>query len=350
MSEARLDEPLAIRRYQPGLTAEVAQLHAVLAPGGDERLSARALAWKYAENPYIAEPLIYLAYHEDRLVGMRGFFGAAWEAGGTAAIVPCAADLVVAPAFQDKGVASRIMAAAAADLSARGFSHILSLSAGRVTALGQLTQGFRLVAPMEPLLLGRRSMLERLRAAPAQFTGFDRNGENGDGLVATANPRPSAMAALVESLPTTGRLRQRRDADYFAWRFRNPFSDYRFIYAGEGALQGYIALAIRRNDPASPVWIVDWEAHSEALRTKLLRAAIARGRFRQLGAWQFGLADGGGALLAEAGFMPERDAAALASLRISAMVKPLRDDAALCGRDVLSRAAWDFRMLYSDFC
>jgi hypothetical protein len=56
------------------LVAELAQ-H-LWSPHPD--LNERYLEWKYRQNPYIRDPLIYLAFAGDRLAGMRGAFGSLW--------------------------------------------------------------------------------------------------------------------------------------------------------------------------------------------------------------------------------------------------------------------------------
>jgi DNA-binding response OmpR family regulator len=44
-------------------------------------VAARYLEWKYEENPYTKEPVIYLAFQGSKLVGMRGFYQSKWELG-----------------------------------------------------------------------------------------------------------------------------------------------------------------------------------------------------------------------------------------------------------------------------
>jgi GNAT superfamily N-acetyltransferase len=337
---------LAVARYEPAFEAEMTRLHAVLAPERSQAFSARYLSWKYRDNPYIAEPLIYLAHEDGRVVGMRGFFGSLWETGTARAIIPCAADLVVDPDYQDKGIATLIMKEAARDLAAHGYSHIFSLSAGRITALGQLTQGFKSIAPMQPVMLDRRRVLDRI-AVPAHFAQFDSGEAAETGFIGSAQARPAAMAALVERLGYDGRLRQKRDANYFAWRFANPMSDYRFLYAGTETLSGYIVLAAQHNVPPGPIYILDWEAEDAALRAQLLHAACKLGRRRQIMAWRFGTDDAGRGFLESTGFVPEAEADGLSSLKLAAMAKALTTDATPLG--AMTREAWDFRTLYSDF-
>ena len=65
-------------RYQPKYREEIIQLQTALwSP--DLALNSAYLAWKYDQNPYLNQPLIYLALQNERVVGMRGLNGAQWE-------------------------------------------------------------------------------------------------------------------------------------------------------------------------------------------------------------------------------------------------------------------------------
>ena len=69
-----------IVRYDPSFKHAVAQFQTGLwSP--DPELNRRYLEWKHESNPYSAAPDIYLAFHNEELVGMRGFYASRWEAG-----------------------------------------------------------------------------------------------------------------------------------------------------------------------------------------------------------------------------------------------------------------------------
>ena len=77
-------------RYQPKYREEIVRLQSVLW-GPDLALNAAYLTWKYEQNPYLDEPLIYLALENERVVGMRGFYGTQWQIGrsGQIVVLPC---------------------------------------------------------------------------------------------------------------------------------------------------------------------------------------------------------------------------------------------------------------------
>ena len=109
------------------------------------------------------------------------------------------------------------------------------------------------------------------------FARFDR------AAVGETQPRPDAMAQLIQRIGHDGRLRHIRNRSYFDWRFRNPFREYRFLYAGDEELDGYLVL--RSEKHAQTVSIVDLEAISGRVRAGLLKAAVTAGAFRDLAIW-----------------------------------------------------------------
>jgi hypothetical protein len=77
------------------------------------------------------------------------------------------------------------------------------------------------------------------------------------------------MAELVARRPWDGRIRHLRDAEYFAWRFRDPLHDYRFLYWDDGGLRGYPVLqryvsdradhgCVNIADVAAACWCSGW--------------------------------------------------------------------------------------------
>ena len=99
----------------------------------DAELNAAYLDWKYHQNPYIREPLIYLAFVDEQLVGMRGVFGTRWEVGepSESFTLPYADDLVIDPGFRRGGVHGQLMRFALDDLERRGYRYLINLTPAR---------------------------------------------------------------------------------------------------------------------------------------------------------------------------------------------------------------------------
>src|SRR5271165_1495057 len=159
-----MDSSYQLVSYEPALKRQVIELQSHLwSP--DLALNTAYLEWKYERNPYIDSPLIYLAMHKDRIIGMRGFFGTQWEVGIPArkSVALYADDLVIAPDHRNHGLVHRIMAAAFEDLAKRKYQYAFNLSAGPLTLLFTLAMGWRSVGHMQPMY--RRSLPVALRGA-----------------------------------------------------------------------------------------------------------------------------------------------------------------------------------------
>ena len=370
-------------RYQPDLKSQVIELQTHLwSPHG--ALNAAYFEWKFERNPYHKEPLIYLAMHQGKSVGMRGFFGVKWEAGVSSH--PHAGlyadDAVIAPEHRKRALMPRIMATAFADLANRGYDYVFNLSAGQTTFLSSLAMGWRSAGSMQPmqrrsggvaLRSGLRRTAQRLPLASRTVDGlFDRWDVKGhrtleqidDKQIQRAlngypclsfedHPRCADMAALVERIGHSGRIRHVRDTEYFNWRFQNPLSRYRFLYWAKEHLEGYLVLHEYTSDFADRLFvnIVDWEASSETVKTELLQATLRILAHRRLEIWSATLPQITVELLGRSGFKLTQPATSLTQQCPAILVRSLRtqqeDEWRLDGLQLTDLASWDIRMLYS---
>jgi GNAT superfamily N-acetyltransferase len=376
-----LSDGYAVIPYDDEHAEAVARLHRFVATPDPEK-NAAYLAWKYDRNPYLKREHFYVALHEGKVIGMCAYFGSLWEAGNATQIVPCGAEMIIAPAHRGRGLTRHMLRFE--DLAEVGFPIAFSLSAVPKVAPRFLALGGCLVSPVGALeyrtrlskatqsarrLLGRArvcaGMLHELRtrksnganacaARPVEaFARFDQRAEAQQArpfTVARA-PRAKAMAALVARLDWDGALRHRRDETYLSWRYQNPLSDYRFLYAGGEALNGYLVLQAARYGEKGPVRIVDWEAASEDLKRRLLDVALDLGAFTHVTAWSFGLTRKSRETLAALGFASQVESGPHG---MSVMFKKINDALGeppmLGGRSLADPAHWQYRMIYSDIC
>jgi GNAT superfamily N-acetyltransferase len=366
--------------YHSARKNQVAELHAHF--WGDIDVSKAYLEWKYERNPYIGEPLIYLALHGDEPVGMRGMYGALWEAGSPPQRLPglIADDLVVAPEHRNRGLITKIMGAAFDDLSEKGWEYLFSLSAGPVTRISSLGMGWRNVGPVGELrrVSGRWMLLRRLTRYMSRTRFLWRYADNVRDLGARhpfsnfryrqtkstikigpfaslcQEPRPEEMARLVERIPYDGRIRHVRDRAYFAWRFQLPIYKYWFLYWEELELDGYLVLQeyLLESMDRTRINIVDWEATSDRVRAGLLQAVLRLGYFPELRIWSATLPAGTKGLLEDIGFRLKEGKSGINDEQDCILVKPLREgagetDCVLANRRLQDIADWDVRMIYS---
>lgn len=368
-----------VRPYRPEYRSRILELQRHLW-SSDPALNDAYFKWKYEQNPYASTIRIYLAFEGERAVGMRGFVGGRWEAGPPRQEVAifCPDDLVIEPEHRNRGLFTAIMNTAFEDLADHQNGFALNVGGRELTVLGSLTMGWKRIAPLR--LVGvsstqyRRLYRWRNRLGGTRFlwrlaetrllnmrTRFDRLDREWSSqsnqpipIRVARQPDVDGMASLVQKLGYDGRIRHVRDDRYFAWRFRNPLREYRFLYAGGGSgLLGYLVLhrSVSDRDANAPIHISDWESTSDEVAERLLQTALEHGRFPAVVAWGAALPSRATAMLRSNGFQPaqrEREARGT----YCGLVRSLRDGVPpaqwnLAGKNLLDPASWDLRMLYS---
>jgi hypothetical protein len=373
-----------IVRYNPKFKKQVVDLQRNLwSPS--LALNTAYFDWKYERNPYLSSPLIYLAVHDDNVVGMRGFFGIQWETGSPNQKIRSlyADDSVVAPEHRRGGVIHKIMEAAFKDLTKQEHQYVFNMSAGPVIFRHSLSMGWRNVGYMQPMhwrpwaVTFQRGLRRISRSIPLMFHRMDtivsRQLENRRRSLAEFShkeikqlaktspliafedsPRCQAMADLVEKIGSCGKIRHVRDKEYFEWRFQNPLSRYRFLFHNKTNLEGYLVLQEYTSDftDKEVLNIVDWEGSNSLVKEELLQAALSYARNRVLYIWSATLPFETAAILKAKGFRISRQAQDLSPPIPALLVRSVRDENlegewmfANCRLSNLSD--WDLRMLYS---
>jgi hypothetical protein len=161
------------------------------------------------------------------------------------------------------------------------------------------------------------------------------------------------MAQLVQRIGYGPRIRHVRDEPYFAWRYQDSLSAYRFLFRRNGGLQGYLVLQTSLYRAPNRVNIVDCEATSDAVRADLLDAAIGLGRFDRLNIWSATLSDPQRAMLHDRNFIRADTGSDILRQRPTVLIRPVRKQAnetdwQIGDRSLLDLANWDLRMIDSD--
>ena len=335
-------------RYQPKYREEIVQLQTDLW-GPDLGLNSAYLAWKYEQNPYLDEPLIYLALQNERVVGMRGFCGLQWEIdqNGQTVILPCAGDTIIAPEHRNRGLLRQLFQFSHTDRALAGFSYLLNFSANAPVYFCQLSQGWR--------VFGAYSALEFEEARFQDQDQFSRLRRPWNRCIQGAlEPRPEDMASLVARTDRPDKFRQHKDCRYYAWRFRSPLSQYRFLYWQKTTLEGFLVLQRSTQFTDLHVRLIDWAASSPEVLTDLLQAAVQNAGLGGLEIWSATLSEAMAATLGEQGFTPaEWDSQPETSYRPALLGRCLNgalldSEWILAGRDVTDLENWEIRMVCGD--
>lgn len=309
------------------------------------------LEWKYLRNPYRTDPLIYVVRDDkDRVVAMRGFYGARWETPVGIVDIPCADDFAVARAHRTSGVASALMRAALADLPSRGVTCVVNASGGRITVLQSLAMGWKSIVAVDPLdrPVSRSTFSEglgylrsRVRPLPRSLAALD--GAEG----VTSTPDPDGLAALATSPVADDTVRHVRDAAFYRWRYANPQREYRFLLSeSEGRVTGYLAIGCQRPRPDTlPLFLADWAGESAGICSQLLERAVELCGSDTIRVWAASVSAEGRSQLERLGFEPAQH-----ELRAKGMPCVLfrSVDPADAGRAAtIERSTWDVRLIDS---
>jgi len=320
-----------IIRYEPEFRERVAALHAE-AFGLDPSESCSYLAWKYEENPYLQEPLLFLALNDaEVVVGMRGFYGTRWNVDGSSLCIPCADDFVILHRERNLGLATTLMQDALAKVRALGFRYVLNSSGSPITVLQQLAMGWRSLGAMEPVerltWRGRlhRALADHLTRVPgahrlahrfgpdvsACLARLERSAGRAEshraGITLGVEPRADVMAELAADCRDDQRVSHVRGPEFFRWRFRNPTREYRYLYLERaGVLHGYLIVTTYRQFAyrGLPCSIADLVGRSDRDRTDLIETVLSWGDFSAIGAWSAAFSPDDRESLEHAGFVP----------------------------------------------
>lgn len=343
----------------------------------DLALNERIYRWKYLSLPGAAESLVYLVCRDGAPVAMRAMAATTWEAGGLAAPATLfsADDFIVEDEHRNQGLYAALQAAMVADLAARGHGRFLSLSALRVTRLQAVSAGSRSVPIGPPVGVAGRwsSTVQRVQDGVARLPGGWRLAGRLDkqdlaerafaqlddaklsaGLCVTAAADVQAMAELVARLPHDGRLRQRRDAAFLAWRLASPLNAYRVVElrrAGRLAAYATLSRSLSARGNRQRINLVDWAAEDDDALRDVLGAALTVTQHADLVTWQDGADARWQRALAERGFAPvdvEQTARGLPCLLVHSVAADHREPQ-LGDRLLLDAASWDLRMLYTAY-
>jgi GNAT superfamily N-acetyltransferase len=385
--------------FKPELINQIARLRQQIW-GGSRAANVAYLNWRYLANPYLADPLIHVARHQGRVVGMRAMYGTCWVVPGLAHphVLPCGADTGISPEHRDTGLFSDLTEFAVADVLDRGFRFAINMSAtpaNLVTSI--MTMGWRKVGSYEPLIrlsgpltaavlseatggtpISAHPLVQQLKRSSwlanaarqtrtlrrnafgtspfAELDNHLRHAARDTSIEITSEPRPRLMATLAARFDDPERIHHLRDKTFFAWRYQNPLaisrlSPYRvlrrFLFLDTGDAAGYAVLQGHPGDRR--VNLVDWAGDEETF-SELIRVVIALVKPERLGTWGTTLPIPFKQQLDQSDFGPDESDpnARREGFIVKALVPDETKPWAIGGYRLLDIASWDLRMIESD--
>jgi hypothetical protein len=378
------EDNIEILSYRPEFKQGIIELQKYL---WDEDLikNQRYFEWKHENNPYSAEPMVYVCLSAGRVVGTTAFIGAKWLFGDhpQLADIPLACDSVFHPNFRNKGLFRKLNELSLEDLRKKGYLYSFAFSAAPVTHYSFLLMGWRNLGRIRQYRLQTLPLQENAARTMARkipvlsksyryikqafrsegpkehrkssiFDNLDNqnlrvNNHISSCIYVEKEPLPEEMSTLVKKNKKDNRIRHLRDREYFSWRYQNPFSDYRFIYWKNSSLEGYLVLRASTLRSSSTVQIVDWEASRPEVQDDLFMAMVKLGNFKEIKVWTETYSEKTLNELSTYGFESFTDQSNPSFLikNINSNADQFKGKAA--NRQMTNMSNWDLRAIYSDY-
>lgn len=205
---------IGIRRAAPGDTGRILELVRASLGEGSVPRDARFWEWKHRANPFGESPVL-LAEATGELVGLRAFLRWEWRLGGRTYRAVRAVDTATHPAWQGRGIFSRLTLRLVEELREEGVDFVFN-TPNRKSGPGYLKMGWR--------ALGRTNLWVR----PLAVAKGRRPPAPGDGDGDPAPPGHAAVDVLagdgigewLATLPgDPRRFRTPRTLEYLRWRY-----------------------------------------------------------------------------------------------------------------------------------
>lgn len=221
--------------------------------------SERFWQWKHVENPFGKSPVL-LAFENDQLIGVRAFMKWEWRQGEKIFKAVRAVDTATHPAFQGKGIFSKLTAQLVNECKEEGVDFIFN-TPNKKSMPGYLKLGWRSLGKLNI------SVSVRLRTQP----------NNQDKFLIKHGVTPSAFVELEKfnfNHLTADKLRTNWSTTYFKWRYlNNPNIQYGYFKNDDDGLK-YLAFFRLKNSKLGTefricdVMIMD-KAHEAAFKMQL---------------------------------------------------------------------------------
>jgi hypothetical protein len=265
------------------------------------------------------------------------------------------------------------------DLHDQGYPYALSFSAGPTALINALALGWKIIGRMKSIrkqfymrpvtkklsdpvtvnkLIKRVLTTKILRKPPGPPKIREELWRSTNNLPANVefgyDPKPGEMARLISTLDVNGKIVLIRDEEYFRWRYRNPLSDYFFLYWRDSELRGYLVAQTPLFMPGSMgnFNVLELEGQSPEIKKELMKGLLSLLDFRSATVWSGMLDDNVRRYLMASGFKEKSTVKSVAEFNETVLISTTgrdNDRIEFRGLDLLDVNNWDFKMTYSDF-
>lgn len=209
----------------------------------EERL--KYFKWKYEDNPYSEQPLLFLALNGEKVVAVRGYMLQPMVYKNNTFLEASLADTVTDLKYRRQGLFQNLT-----EFSISGLSELpnvyfsLNSSSGGPTLNGYFHLGWKPLSERDNIMrFTIKGVLRRLThtVTPVNLPLLSKN-HNGNSLLLTTELRTSDILTIY---PKEDFITHKRDTTYYNWRLSNPTAKYIYCYNyndADNELQSYIIL------------------------------------------------------------------------------------------------------------
>ncbi|MGM0573794.1 MAG: hypothetical protein ACQESL_08590 [Bacteroidota bacterium] len=338
-----------ILRYDSKYKESILSLLGYLWRDLDETQQRELFTWRYLQNPFTTNPVIYLAIHQDRVIGFRGFVVHHFVKGQSEPFpVFSPADTIIHPDYRGKGLFYRLNQSFFEDVQFPGMNKgiILNLSSNEQSTPLNLKQGWQATDGLKRFGLRfsfRNTLLIRSGLGNAEWPKTSSIQGRGFQIGIGNTPRTAELAAFYLRNRPQNRLTLLRNASFYRWRYDDESGCYRFVYHyRHGELTGYLIIK-KLSNTQYLLW--EYAAINPQVLRRMINKAIQKLRIPFLRTWVLSANDS--KWLWKCGFVapPTRLWQLLGKIRLPVLVRPVKEryqeeDFILEGLDIRSIENW----------
>jgi len=242
---------IKIKKYNEAWQEKLINLLGFMWKSSNEKEREEKFFWRYINNPYTKEPVIFIAEKDGELAGFRAFVIQKAVLDSEEYQIFSPADAIVHPSYRRMGVFSKLNDFFLEDICAENAkkSVILNLSSNKYSTPGYLKQGWQKSNGLKSYGF-KISLYNFLKAKLKNINVFDYTKDKGFILVNKLGQfeissilYADEMAEFVSDNRQKSKITNIRDIDYFKWRYSNNKHKYRFVYLrSKGELKGYCVI------------------------------------------------------------------------------------------------------------
>lgn len=243
---------IQVQMYSPDYREQTISLLAMLWTDKTETEYEKYFAWKYENYAWSGNPLIAIAVHRTRVVGVLGHMIQRYDIGGEAVSVCIPVDGIVLPGYRKYGVYSRLLEMGMKEIDGLSIENKIKFyfnsSSNYKSAPGLVNHGWRAMAPRNYLnYISIRNMFSKPNRSLLAQSWVDEEITLRDGLSLSVNSEISTEYFLALSGLQSAKIRALRDHDFYHWRYSFRESEYLFVVLRKN--NSPLAVAIARIAP-----------------------------------------------------------------------------------------------------